>query len=263
MRSSKRFKHVPGLIKNNKPSHRSWLCMRDRCLNPNSNKYATYGAMGIKVCPEWDDFGRFLKDMGPRPPGTTIDRKDNKLGYEPGNCRWATAWQQRLNQRRVSPTLAQNFVHRKRMETGLLGTEFALKFGIPSRTLYQIENGVQPQNKTLLILARALNCKPSEILDALIPQFRNPQRVFNRTSTTTRTLLKETEIETRSCPRMVCCWEKTRKHPRGITWISDWKQGHWEPCPFCKKHSYRQGVYLWVWKLLTPLPSQPLPRPQS
>lgn len=27
--------------------------MRDRCLNPNSNRYDRYGGRGITICPEW------------------------------------------------------------------------------------------------------------------------------------------------------------------------------------------------------------------
>jgi hypothetical protein len=42
-------------------------------------------------------FENFLADMGERPLGRTLDRKDNNGNYEPGNCRWATDAEQRLN----------------------------------------------------------------------------------------------------------------------------------------------------------------------
>jgi hypothetical protein len=42
------------------------------------------------VCPEWYSFERFLEDMGPKPPGTSIDRVEVDKGYYKSNCRWAT-----------------------------------------------------------------------------------------------------------------------------------------------------------------------------
>lgn len=37
--------------------------------------------------------------MGERPAGKTLDRIDTDKGYEPGNCRWATATEQQNNKK--------------------------------------------------------------------------------------------------------------------------------------------------------------------
>jgi hypothetical protein len=73
--------------------------MRSRCNNPNHPRYADYGGRGIRVCPRWDSFSNFLEDMG-EAAGMSIDRIDNNLGYEPGNCRWTTTKEQNTNTRK-------------------------------------------------------------------------------------------------------------------------------------------------------------------
>ncbi|AFQ22504.1 hypothetical protein PhiM1_19 [Pectobacterium phage PhiM1] len=88
-------------IRDGKPSRTyiSWQSMRTRCLNPNSSDYASYGGRGITVCTRWASFKTFLEDMGERPERRTLDRVDVNGNYEPANCRWATAVEQRNNQR--------------------------------------------------------------------------------------------------------------------------------------------------------------------
>ena len=79
------------------PTYISWTAMLTRCRNPNADSFQRYGAIGIGVCERWLVFENFLADMGERPAGTSIDRRDNAKGYEPINCRWATAQDQENN----------------------------------------------------------------------------------------------------------------------------------------------------------------------
>lgn len=80
-------------------AYRSWDGMVQRCTNPNNSGYKNYGGRGIRVCGEWLDFRNFLRDMGDRPKGMSLDRINVDGNYEPNNCRWATQSEQNHNRR--------------------------------------------------------------------------------------------------------------------------------------------------------------------
>lgn len=75
----------------------SWTGMLGRCFIPGVIGNDNYTRRQITVCERWFLFSNFVEDMGLRPDGLSLDRIDNDKGYEPANCRWATAIEQARN----------------------------------------------------------------------------------------------------------------------------------------------------------------------
>jgi hypothetical protein len=87
------------------PTYVSWNNMKTRCTSKANPKFVkNYQDRGISYCPTWKLFSNFLRDMGVRPEGTTLERKDNSRGYFKENCRWATVSDQNKNKRAHSNT---------------------------------------------------------------------------------------------------------------------------------------------------------------
>lgn len=82
------------------PTYISWAGMKQRCLNPKTERYPIYGGRGITIHPPWLRFDNFLADMGERPIGKSIDRINVNGNYEPTNCKWSDTLEQRHNRRR-------------------------------------------------------------------------------------------------------------------------------------------------------------------
>lgn len=78
--------------------YNAWNAMKERCGNPKTSFYHRYGGRGITICDRWiNSFENFLEDMGPKPDGTSLDRKDVNGAYSKSNCRWATSIEQANN----------------------------------------------------------------------------------------------------------------------------------------------------------------------
>lgn len=157
-----------GYYKTHPREYTTYVSMKGRCTNPKIKCYKYYGGKGVKVCDRWlESFDNFYEDMGPRPEGMTLDRKDSNKGYEPDNCRWATWIEQQSNRN-------SNVLLEYEGEIGTL-SEWGRKTGVHQTTIgYRVRNnftvaealGFDPRPTKAMLRERRLAAE--EIIEELI-----------------------------------------------------------------------------------------------
>lgn len=109
-----------------------WKGMRKRCNCPYRKEYKNYGAKGVRVCSEWDDYKKFrawAMDNG-YSDELTIERIDPSKDYSPQNCMWITKAEQSRNKRNTIRITING-------ETKTI-SQWAEKYGIGSWKIYYL-----------------------------------------------------------------------------------------------------------------------------
>jgi hypothetical protein len=101
--------------------------MQRRCKYPSQKNWSRYGGRGITYDASWEDFDQFVRDMGERPDGMTLERDCSDSNYSKDNCRWASWAEQARNRSNNQPVTFRG-------ETRLL-VEWSELLGINQHTL--------------------------------------------------------------------------------------------------------------------------------
>lgn len=103
------------------PLYTVWLSLRDRCRNPNNDRFHRYGNRGISFSPTFDTFHGFLtyvSSLDNYPYSNTrqklsnysLDRINSNSGYVEGNLRWADAYTQAANKSWKKPNSTSKYI---------------------------------------------------------------------------------------------------------------------------------------------------------
>lgn len=123
------------------PTYYSWQSMLARCRYIARDVEKKHAGRGIVVCEQWKSFESFLADMGERPAGTTLDRRDNDKDYTPDNCRWSTPREQARNTRKSKLTFETATEVAVRRLRGEDASSIAADYGISESLPREIAKG--------------------------------------------------------------------------------------------------------------------------
>ena len=84
------WKKDPSQLVKNQGAYKSYTKAKRRVKNNHKNAYGHVRFL-------FESYEQFLKELGPRPEGMTLDRINPLGDYAPGNVRWATMKQQAQN----------------------------------------------------------------------------------------------------------------------------------------------------------------------
>jgi hypothetical protein len=112
-----------------------------RCTKMNDPRYPDWGGRGITVATRWLDFANFLADMGERPPGMSLNRKNNDGPYAHWNCEWATPHQQQVNSRNFKMTPEVIAEVKRLRATGLTMRAIGEQVGLHHQTVSRALSG--------------------------------------------------------------------------------------------------------------------------
>lgn len=141
--------------------HRIWANMKQRCTNPKTKDFRYYGARGILVCEEWQDFESFFywAMSNGYQDGLTIERKNNDGNYEPSNCEWIPKNRQQRNTSRT-----KRYTYCGKVFTL---AELCRIFGVPRSTVADRLKKGKTLEESLKIRRNGLNNRLYELSDKL------------------------------------------------------------------------------------------------
>lgn len=124
----------------NTTTYQIWKGMKSRCLNPKNVNYRIYGGRGIAIEERWLTFQNFLNDMGERPEGMTLERKNSNGNYGPLNCIWASYTEQNRNSSHAKLTIHKVRRIREFHSVGVKAKTMIDLFGVSDTTFYDVIN---------------------------------------------------------------------------------------------------------------------------